>query len=197
MVVLVQPHDAVGSRLREDDTDVRQPEGVVRARQAFDHYLRHRAAPDDAGDVGSWLKLRGIRWRLREGCARPCRQHEGECKERLACHGKDFSTDRDDGYATNERTVRLRAHPPLSIAGLYASWNSVAPLKNVQQGVQGDRAPAHARRRARKSSKIYPASIPSFKSGREERGPQSSAFLDTQWQRRSLRIPHVPTGVQE
>src|SRR4029077_15059061 len=34
LVVLVQPHDAVGLRLREDQTDVRQPEGVVRTRQS-------------------------------------------------------------------------------------------------------------------------------------------------------------------
>jgi hypothetical protein len=58
LVVLVQSHDAVGARLREDDADVRQPEGVVRARQALDHHLWHRAALDDAGDVRSWLKLR-------------------------------------------------------------------------------------------------------------------------------------------
>ena len=66
LVVLVQPHDAVGARLRKDDADVRKPEGVVRTREALDHHLRHRAALDDAGDVDSWLKLRGIRWRLRE-----------------------------------------------------------------------------------------------------------------------------------
>src|SRR5262249_19691211 len=49
-------------------------------RQAFDHHLRHRAALDNAGDVGSWLKLRGIGWRLREN--RAGGQREGQRDER-------------------------------------------------------------------------------------------------------------------
>jgi hypothetical protein len=37
--------DAVGARRREDDADVPQPEGVVRARQALDHHLRLSCRP--------------------------------------------------------------------------------------------------------------------------------------------------------
>jgi hypothetical protein len=78
--------DAVGARRREDDADVRQPEGVVRARQALDHHLRHRAALDDAMDAGAWLKVCGIGWRLREvyGDPQPCGQCEGQSSKHLA-----------------------------------------------------------------------------------------------------------------
>ena len=100
LIVLIQPHDAVGARLRKDHADVRQPEGVVRAGQALDHHLRHRAALDDARDVGSWLKLRGIGRRLRKGWGRaqPYRQRYGEYNGRSACHGELSSTNRDEGY---------------------------------------------------------------------------------------------------
>jgi hypothetical protein len=113
LVVLVQPHDAVGPRLRKDDADVRQPEGVVRTRQALDHHLRHRAALDDAGDVGSWLKLRGIGWRLRKRCgnAQSCGQREGQRNERLACHGNGSSTDRDDGYRDGQSAAPILLFP--------------------------------------------------------------------------------------
>src|SRR5205085_180979 len=64
LIVLVQPHNAVGLRLGEDQADIREPEGIVRTRQSLEHHLGHRAAGDDAGDIGSRLQLNGVGWSL-------------------------------------------------------------------------------------------------------------------------------------